>query len=244
MRKESDAKLVSELADKIYSKIVGGDLGPGSPLRQEALAREFDVSRTPIREALKQLEAKGVISHARGYSAVVRTPSSREIREKYQIRAELEGLAAQLAAQWITDPQLEELRTIHSRFARAVKGFGGEHGAVRRSSRGTAGPSSNAAKDWIETNAAFHSAIHVASNNLSLRRHIDDLNLGYIRSVMVTSTLGMDLHRVERNIRHHQAILDALSNRDPVQSRRAMSEHIIESGDFLVAWFENHGTGP
>lgn len=229
MRKESEAKLVDALVDRIYSKIVGGDLGPGSPLRQEALAQEFAVSRTPIREALRQLEAKGVISHARGYSAVVRTPSSREIRENYQIRAELEGLAAQLAAQWITDVQLRELKDIHARFARAVKGFGSA--------------ASRASRNWIESNAAFHSAIHVASNNLSLRRHIDDLNLGYIRKVMLTSALGMDLHRVERNIRHHQAILDALSDRDPVQSRRAMSEHIIESGDFLVAWFENHGTG-
>jgi DNA-binding GntR family transcriptional regulator len=234
MRKEPDAKLVNDLADKIYSKIVGGTLGPGSPLRQEALAQEFDVSRTPIREALKQLEAKGVISHARGYSAVVRTPSTREIREKYQIRAELEGLAAQLAAQWITDMQLAELTEIHARFARAVKGFRKERGGAGRS---------RAAKDWIETNAAFHSAIHAASNNLSLQRHIDDLNLGYIRNVMLTSVLGMDLHRVERNIRHHRAVLDALSNRDPVQSRRAMSKHIIESGDFLVAWFENHGVG-
>ena len=230
MRKVSDAKLVTELADKIYSKIVGGAFGPGSALRQEALAHEFDVSRTPIREALGQLEAKGVITQLRGHSAVVRTPSPREVREKYQIRAELEGLAAQLAAQWISDPQIEELAEIHARFARAVKGFGG--------ARNTA-----AARDWIETNSAFHALIHVASNNLALRRHIDDLNLGYIRNVMLTSALGMDLHRMERNIRHHQAILEALSRRDPAQSRRVMTEHIVESGAFLVAWFENHTIG-
>lgn len=243
MRKASDAKLVHELAEKIYSKIVAGDFGPGRPLRQEALAQEFEVSRTPIREALRQLEAKGIISHARGHSAVVRTPSSREIREKYQIRAELEGLAAQLAAKWITDDQLQALKDTHLRFARAVKGLSVERSGNRRSAKGTSDVLSNPAKEWIETNAAFHSTIHAASNNLSLRRHIEDLNLGYIRNVMLTSVLGMDLHRMERNIRHHQAILDALSERDPVQSRRAMAEHIIESGEFLVAWFENHGMG-
>lgn len=243
MPKEPDAKLVNELAERIYMKIVTGDFRPGSPLRQEALAQEFEVSRTPVREALRQLEAKGIISHAPGHSAVVRTPSSREVREKYQIRAELEGLAAQLAAEWITDGQLEELRSIHLRFARAVKGLSAERSNARRPNKGTTTPLSNPAKEWIESNAAFHSTIHVASNNLSLRRHIDDLNLGYIRNVMLTSVLGMDLHRMERNIRHHQAILDALANRDPVQSRRAMSEHIIESGDFLVAWFENLGLG-
>src|SRR5229473_4194249 len=90
------ATLVSALAERIHAKIASGEYQVGSRLRQEDLAKAFKVSRTPVREALRQLEAKGVISHAHGHSAIIRAASPREIREIYQIRAELEGFAAQL----------------------------------------------------------------------------------------------------------------------------------------------------
>src|SRR5882757_4426260 len=103
-----DIKLVNKLVEQIHDKIALGEYGPGDRLRQELLAEEFNVSRTPIREALRLLEAKGVISQAHRHSAVIRAPSAREVRETYQVRAELEGLAAQLAAQWVSDNQLED----------------------------------------------------------------------------------------------------------------------------------------
>src|ERR1700761_6187511 len=112
----SETKLVNQIVERIHAKIALGELGPGDRLRQELLAEEFKVSRTPIREALRLLEAKGVISQAHRHSAVIRGPSAREVRETYQVRSELEGLATELAAQWITDDQLEGLRGIHVRF--------------------------------------------------------------------------------------------------------------------------------
>src|SRR5882757_3624862 len=116
-----DIKLVNKLVEQIHAKIALGEYGPGDRLRQKLLAEEFKVSRTPIREALRLLEAKQVISQAHRHSAVIRVPSAREIRETYQVRAELEGLATELAAQWITDGQLGELRRIHGQFVRSVK---------------------------------------------------------------------------------------------------------------------------
>src|SRR6201990_92978 len=112
----SDTKLVSQLVERIHAKIALGEYAPGERLRQELLAEEFNVSRTPIREALRLLEAKGVISQAHCHSAVIRAPSAREVRETSQVRAELEGLASELAAQWISDNQLEDLRPIHNSF--------------------------------------------------------------------------------------------------------------------------------
>src|ERR1700722_19372638 len=116
----SAEKLVRSLADRISAKISAGDYPPGSRLRQEALAEEFSVSRTPIREALRQLEVKGIIQHLPNQGATVRAPNAREIREAYQVRAELEGLAAALAIERITDEQLERMRKAQARFAGIV----------------------------------------------------------------------------------------------------------------------------
>src|SRR5580700_1871168 len=114
-------KLVNQIVERIHAKIALGEYRPGDRLRQEMLAEHFSVSRTPVREALRLLEAKGVIIQEHRHSAVIRSPSTREVRETYQVRAELEGLAAELAAQWISDNQLEDLATIHAKFVRSVK---------------------------------------------------------------------------------------------------------------------------
>lgn len=242
----SDTKLVAELAERIQEKIARGDLQLGARLRQEALANEFGVSRTPIREALRQLEAKGVVSHSHRRSAVVRAPSLREIREIYQIRAELEGLGAQLAAQWISDEQLSRLEAVHREFVRAVELLE-KYRTPRRPRRPREkgdGRTAALSRAWIETNARFHSLIHEASNNLSLGKLIGDLILGYTRWVMRSSVIGMDLHRMKKNITDHEKILYALRSRAPQEARQAMVSHIREAGEFLVTWFENQDQTP
>jgi DNA-binding GntR family transcriptional regulator len=232
----SDIKLVSQIVERIHSKIVLGEYGPGDRLRQELLADEFNVSRTPIREALRLLEAKGVISQAHRHSAVIRTPSAREIRETYQVRAELEGLATELAAQWIGDRQLEDLRTIHNKFIQSVKDLGGQRTVSKRAERSLL----KASNSWIDTNGEFHSLIQTASNNRRLRHAIDELYMGFMRNVLYSSARGMDVHRMQQNIDHHEEILCLLEKRDARQARQAMQRHILDSGQFVNAWLENH----
>ena len=115
-----DRAPVSELAENILSRILAGEFPPGKPLRQEALAEQFEVSRTPVREALRQLEARGVVVQRPGFGATVRDLNARDVREAYQVRAELEGLATELAVDWLTDEQLERIRAAQTSFKRAV----------------------------------------------------------------------------------------------------------------------------
>lgn len=237
MASPTAAKRVSDLADRIHAMIAAGDYAPGQALPQEELALAFGVSRTPIREALSQLEAKGVIAQAHRRTAVVRVPSTREIRETYRVRAEVEGLAAELAAEWITDAALAELGCVHVRFEHAVAALQ----ACREEARGAKARLDKASAAWIAANARFHDIIHEAGGNRCLRRVIDDLHLGHIRHVMRSSALGMDHHRMRRTIAHHAAILRALEARDPAAARRATAEHVLESGELVVAWFENRG---
>jgi len=132
LKTAASPKLIEDLANRIQAKIVAGEYPPGTRLKQEVLAQQFDVSRTPIREALSRLEAKGIVSQAQRRSAVVRAPSGREISEMYQVRAELEGLAAQLAARWITDQQLVDLRISRDAFVQAVKELRGDRDSTSR----------------------------------------------------------------------------------------------------------------
>ena len=81
---------------------MSGEIPVGARLRQEHLAAEYAVSRTPVREALRKLQATGTVLLRPNQGAIVRGPTVRDIREAYEVRAELEALAAELAASWIT----------------------------------------------------------------------------------------------------------------------------------------------
>src|SRR5690606_36900089 len=106
----SGRALVDSIAVSIRDRIMSGQIPIGSQLRQAELAKDFGVSRTPIREALRQLQAGGLIDVVPNRGAVVRIPSPWEVREAYQVRAELEGLAAALAAGQISRSDVETLR--------------------------------------------------------------------------------------------------------------------------------------
>lgn len=239
MKVAASPKLIEELANKIQAKIVAGEYPPGTRLKQELLAQEFDVSRTPIREALSRLEAKGIVSQAQRRSAVVRAPSSREISEMYQVRAELEGLAAQLSARWITDQQLAELRIAHDEFVSAVKELRSDRNGDTRASRVSPDWFQDASQRWIDMNAKFHKTICESSNNRYLARTIQEVTSGYARSVMLSSALSMNSFRIESNITQHEKILKALEDREPARARRAMVDHILEAGEFVIASFAN-----
>src|SRR5580765_400001 len=119
-RTEEDAALVDRLAATIQARVLSGEFASGSRLRQESLAAEFGVSRTPVREALRKLQANGRVEMLPRRGALVRRPSAREVREAYEVRAELEGLAAALAATCIRDDELQRLRTAQAHFRRSV----------------------------------------------------------------------------------------------------------------------------
>ena len=118
---EEDAALVDRLAATIQARVLSGEFASGSRLRQESLATEFGVSRTPVREALRKLQAAGIVQLEPRRGARVRGPSAREVREAYEVRAELEGLAAALAAARIRDDELRRLRDAQAMFEELVE---------------------------------------------------------------------------------------------------------------------------
>jgi DNA-binding GntR family transcriptional regulator len=225
MTPETDeSPLVDDIAARIRARIMNGELAIGKPLRQAALATEFGVSRTPVREALRQLQNGGLIEMQPNRGAVVRVPAPWEVRQAYEVRAELEGMAARRAASRITERGLAALREHNAVLCEAV---------VRAAGEGSAGgsPTTTAAND------CFHTVICEAADNPWLTRMIDRINESFPRNVSSLALAGDERHR-QLNIRQHEAVIDALAAHDADRADALMREHVISSGEHLTAWYE------
>jgi DNA-binding GntR family transcriptional regulator len=223
----SGRALVDELAQRIQLQIMSGKLPLGVRLRQETLAEEFGVSRTPVREALRQLQAKGMLEILPRRGAAVRGPSPRDIREAYVVRAELEGLAAELAAELITDAELGQLREAAALFTQAVAHF------TMRSDG--AGNISDA--EWPAANDQFHEVVLRASGNARLYETVQHLHLGFPRN-LTWSALSKSSRLLEENATEHDKILRAIEERQPAPARRQMQRHIARAGELVAARYE------
>ena len=110
-----------EIALVLEQAIVSGELEPGQVLRQEELSERFDVSRTPVREALRRLAALGLVSFIPNRGVRVRTITTEELREAFLVRAELESLATEIAAPKFTEAALRELELAEETFSKATQ---------------------------------------------------------------------------------------------------------------------------
>ena len=206
-------RIVRELRDRVFA----GTLPVGSWLRQEAVAAEFAVSRTPVREALRELQARGIVSLLPNRGALVRGPTLKEIREAYAIRAELEGLAARLAAGRLLAADLDRLREAEVVFAAAD--VGGD--------------------DWERANDLFHEVILAAAGNDRLRLLIADLHRAFPRS-LTWNALASAPGRLEENAAQHRRIREALEAGDGEEARRRMIQHVADAGGLVEEWFAGH----
>lgn len=214
---EADESLVDEIAANIRARIMSGEFAIGTPLRQAALAEEFGVSRTPIREALRQLQNGGLIEVLPNRGAVIRVPTPWEVREAYEVRAELEGMAARRAAERITRGQLRTLS---------------ESNEVLRGALNVAGsPDTQAAND------SFHTIICAAAGNEWLTAMVARINESFPRNVSSLALAGNERHRQE-NVTEHDEIIAAFETGDPARAREAMHAHIMSAGEYLAAWYE------
>ncbi|HXV02212.1 MAG TPA: GntR family transcriptional regulator [Gaiellaceae bacterium] len=227
--------LVDRLAGEIQARVLSGATPVGTRLRQEALADEFGVSRTPVREALRQLQASGLVELLPNRGAVVRGPSAREIREAYEVRAELEGLAAELAAERISDRDLRRLQEAQRLFQDAVETL-----IARRARRREPWKDESL---WVQANDLFHQAILDASANVRLADTIADLHRSFPRN-LTWAALSRSSRLLEENVKQHQAVLDAIERRDPAEARRSMVEHVRSAGELVTLHFEQASAPP
>lgn len=201
--------LSQQVKERILTWIVQGDLAPGSRLVETKLAQQLGTSQAPIREALRDLATLGFIETKPYKGSWVRRPSKRELIEAVEVRAELESLAARLAAERRNDTCVSDLEELLEAMSAAAD-------------RGDA-------YEQAQKNALFHARIIEAAENETLRRHWSLLE-PFGRTYVTASTAGIDLHYL--GDRHH-GILDAIRDRDPELASQLARVHAQEVKEML-----------
>lgn len=199
-------------ADIIREAVVDGRLAPGERLKEETLAAELGISRTPIREALLVLQSEGIVDAVPNRGAFVRSYEPGDLEDMYELRAVLEGYAASRAARFVTEEQLVELRASCARFDGLVAG-----GDVRA---------------LVKENMHFHATILEAARNERLQgmvRQVIALPLVYKSYVWYSP----DQARASAHA-HHQ-LTNALEQGDAARAELLMREHVYEARDVLAA---------
>ncbi len=229
---ENDRRaLVDQLAAQLRARVLSGDLPAGTRLRQEALAAEFGVSRTPIREALRTLHAGGLVELHPNRGAHVRGLSPREIRDAYEVRATLEALAAGLAAERISHSQLEALGDATRQFSASLQR------TVALRSRPGADVGDAEASRWGRANDQFHQVVQEAAGNDVLVEMLTQLHRNFPRDlsrIVVSESTTL----LEENVRQHQSILEAIGARDRQAAHDLMLGHVRHAGELVTLRFE------
>jgi DNA-binding GntR family transcriptional regulator len=228
------ALLGDEIASQIQTMIFEGTLRPDERLRQAEIAQSLGVSRTPVREALLILQSRGLVTFVRNRGAVVRRITRRECGETFLVRAELEGLAAELAAKVITPRELdalrEALRTLEELEANLLKFHPGD-------GRSPDGPAQDALTGYFIANEGLHDIIVNASQ---CRRLAETLK--YLLTLMPrpVNLLAIRQHplALEKYREDHIAMADALIAHDPRRARRCASRHVLRARDLMLEWIE------
>ena len=195
------------LNDKIYETlrdmIIEGELKPGSRLREDILVNMLGSSKTPIKLAVVRLEQDGLVKSIPRRGSYVIELTEDMTREIYSLREVLEGLAARLAAQNISERQIERLRKILPKMESRLK-------------------KSNYA-GFVNHDEEFHDIIRKASDHDRLIRLLQSLFYIIKMFKLRTSTLT---GRIDKAYREHQLIFKALSARNPQAAEDAMRNHI------------------
>jgi DNA-binding GntR family transcriptional regulator len=221
-----------DLAHQLQIEIMTGEIPMGTRLRQEDLAARFGVSRTPIREALRQLQAIGLVEQLGHRGALVRAFTPAECRNVFLVRAELEGLAAQRASGRLTGYDIADLDTAqallragYERYTALPEGDDGDRVIIR--------------EQWSQANELFHNVILAAANCPPLRETVQSLANRVPRS-LAWHTFGDDPGIIVRSIEDHDRIVELLRAPQPRQARKQLHAHVVDTGDTLARWLERH----
>jgi DNA-binding GntR family transcriptional regulator len=197
--------------ESLREAIISGLLKPGERMMEIQLAEEMGVSRTPVREAIRKLELEGLVVMIPRKGAYVAGLSLKDIADVFEIRGALEGLAAELAAERITDNELEEMERYLVIISEEI-----EAGDLSR---------------VVETDTDFHSLIYKASRNNRLVQIISNLR-EQIQRFRTTSLANPG--RMKNALEEHRKIVEAISTRDGELARKIAHEHIENAENSMM----------
>jgi DNA-binding GntR family transcriptional regulator len=208
--------LAEELRLQLADDIVRGILAPGSALDETELARRFQVSRTPVREAIRQLAASGLVEARAHRGAVVARPNEQRIVGMFEAMAELEALCAGFAAERMTSTERRSLEAAHGELRALI-----HSGDPQR---------------YHEVNEAFHGVIYAGAHNAYLaemtfatRARVQPFRRAQFRN----------LGRLAKSYQEHDRVVAAILRGDRDSATEAMRVHIVTVGREYEAYIES-----
>ena len=203
------------LRQMIYSHlledILTGRINSGEKLSEADLAKRFHVSRTPIREALLQLEKEEFVVHTKHVGAVVRKVSARQVEETYEVVALLESHATGIAVARMTDRDVSVLTKLQTSMRECLK--------------------SSKFSSYVKLNAEFHDFFAKKCGNEKLRETVLDLRKSIYRVVAEGQTLPR--HAAEY-LDSHERILETVTRNNPSEAAQLMKSHVLDSKAYIL----------
>lgn len=209
-------RVADQLIETLKKEIHEGVLKPGDQLEEAELARRFDVSRTPVREAVRSLVECGLLETRSRKGAFVRTLSAKELIDLFEVAAELEGLACRLAAERLTDDAIALIQAGSEACAAAA--------------------AENDVVAYATANLRFHAAIHAASGNAWLAEELAEIEtrINPYRSMPYKMR-----NRLSQSTREHEEIKNAIADGDGVRAADLMRSHMMLQGQRLPLLLQN-----
>jgi DNA-binding GntR family transcriptional regulator len=203
--------LASIVQQKIFTEISDGDLAHGMRLEEEELARRYGVSRTPVREALRQLSALGILDIRHRQGVVVAARGEEHFNNLLEVMADLEASAARYAAQRMTAAERQQLQDLHQQM----------HPTADRATP----------RRFDKANGVLHQLIHEGAHNDILFNTIVQMRmrvLPYTRLEFISERRRMDISHME-----HSSVVRAVVRGEPEMAYQAMRLHVIDAGRVL-----------
>ena len=203
--------LTSAVADKLRDQIIRGEIAEGTQLRQDAIATQYQVSRIPVREALRQLDAEGLIAIVPNRGAIVPALSPEDIEELFAIRALLEPEVLKLSIPHLTDEDFSQADAILRRYVSELK-------------------REDHVSGWGRLNWEFHSTLYARANQprfMAIIRNVNNSGERYTRLQLYLT------HGIKRANEEHHKILELCRQRNVVAACKLLREHIEYAGQSL-----------
>jgi DNA-binding GntR family transcriptional regulator len=208
--------LGTQAVENLRQAIIDGHFAPGARLTERELCEVLGVSRTIVRESLRQLEAEGWVENVPYCGPIVSQMSADEAQQLYEIRAALEGWAAKKCAERATDAQLAELGKLTEQMAKVEK-----KGDVQ---------------GLIEIIEEFHSKLLLSAGNPMLSEYLLSLRSRMLQLRRISLTQN---GRARHSVDEKRALFTALKSRDGDRARTARETHVLKAGKAVVAAIEN-----
>ena len=203
------------VTETLREAIVSGVLKPGERLMEIQLAEELGVSRTPVRESIRKLELEGFVVMVPRRGTYVADLSIKDINEVYEIRTVLDVLAAGLAAERITEEELEELERLLVQISEYVE--------------------NNNFEKLIEMDSQFHDILYRASRNDRLVGIINNLREQFTRFRSISMQYP---GRMKNTVEEHTRLVEAIAQRNPELAQQIAREHMENSEQTLLKEFD------